>query len=296
MVNDDVAPPITTRATDHEATTTHVEPSHIRSMCCPTAEIDPDANKISEDLTSKLPRRPLRKRPHVRPPMASQVPLHFRVHADCLHFAMRSRDVVKPKKIPSPVYEGGAPRPRPNPPRLLSYCQHHILKCLETERALQLRSVLARSTTLLALAGIPSPVSALAVTAVTTTTTATERPPLALALAEHATRGSVRPLLLDVRRGDDLGGEVQPLAEVVEALGGQGVVVVLPRELGLDIAAGGERLASLDDKEVLGVDVGVLGEVEVLLRDEHALTEEVLHQAGWLVSISIVSRESAAGV
>ena len=83
-------------------------------------------------------------------------------------------------------------------------------------------------------------------------------------------------LLLDVRRGDDLGGEVQPLAEVVETLGGQGVVVVLPRELSLDIAARSERLASLDDKEVLGVDVGVLGEVEVLLRDEHALTEEVL--------------------
>lgn len=83
-------------------------------------------------------------------------------------------------------------------------------------------------------------------------------------------------LLLDVGGGDNLGGKVKPLAEVVETLGGQGVVVVLPRELGLDIAAGGERLAGLDDEQVLGVDVGVLGEVEVLLRDEDTLTEEVL--------------------
>jgi hypothetical protein len=46
---------------------------------------------------------------------------------------------------------------------------------------------------------------------------------------------------------DDLGGEVEPLAEVAEAGLSQGVVVVLPRELGLDVAAGGERLARLDD-------------------------------------------------
>jgi hypothetical protein len=60
----------------------------------------------------------------------------------------------------------------------------------------------------------------------------------------------VRPLLLDVGGRDNLGGEVQPLPEVVETLGGQGVVVVLPRELGLDVAARGQRLARLDDEEV----------------------------------------------
>ena len=42
---------------------------------------------------------------------------------------------------------------------------------------------------------------------------------------------------------DDLSGQVEPLAEVVETLGGEGVVVVLPREAGLDVAAGGQRLA-----------------------------------------------------
>jgi len=57
----------------------------------------------------------------------------------------------------------------------------------------------------------------------------------------------VGALLLDVGLRDDLGGEVEPLAEVVETLRGEGVVVPLPRELGLEVAAGGEGLAGLDD-------------------------------------------------
>lgn len=86
----------------------------------------------------------------------------------------------------------------------------------------------------------------------------------------------MRSLLLDVGSGNDLSGEVKPFAEVVETLGGQGVVVVLPRELGLDIAARVERLQSLDNEKVLGVDIRVLGKVEVLLGDENTLAEEVL--------------------
>ncbi len=131
--------------------------------------------------------------------------------------------------------------------------------------------------TLLALTGLTSAVSALAVAAVTTRSAAEGRTALALALAEHTAGRSVGALLLDVRGGNNLGGEVKPFAEVVETLGGQGVVVVLPRELGLDIAARGEGLASLDNEQVLDVDIGVLGEVEVLGGDEHALTEEVLY-------------------
>ena len=139
----------------------------------------------------------------------------------------------------------------------------------------QLRSELARSTTLLAFASIPSSVSTLAVTTVTTTATA-EWSALALTLTEHATGRSVRSLLLDVGGRNNLGGQVQPFAEVVETLGGQGVVVVLPGELGLDIAPGVQGLARLDDKKVLGVDIGVLGKVEVLLGHEDTLAEEVL--------------------
>lgn len=81
---------------------------------------------------------------------------------------------------------------------------------------------------------------------------------------------------------------MEPLAEVVNTLGLDGVVVVLPRETGVEESARGQRLAcswldvavaramqglltSLDDVEVLGVDVAMLGKVEVLLCDENAL-------------------------
>jgi hypothetical protein len=139
-----------------------------------------------------------------------------------------------------------------------------------------LRSELSRWRTLLALASITSPVASLTVTTATATTS-TEWLALTLAItAHHAARRCVRALLLDVRRGHDLSGQVKPLAKVVETLGGEGVVVVLPRELGLDIAARGQRLARLDNVQVLGVDVVVLGKVVVLLGDEDTLAEEVL--------------------
>lgn len=54
-------------------------------------------------------------------------------------------------------------------------------------------------------------------------------------------------LLLDVGLRNNLSWEVEPFAEVVETLGGEGVVVPLPGELGLEVAARGKRLASLDD-------------------------------------------------
>jgi hypothetical protein len=145
----------------------------------------------------------------------------------------------------------------------------------------QLRSKLSRWCALLALAAsITSAVTSLAITSISVTTTAatsTERLALALTLTtHHAARRSVGSLLLDVRSRDDLSGKVKPFAEVVETLWSESVVVVLPRELSLDIAAGSEGLAGLDDIEVLGVNVVVLGEVVVLLRHEHTLTEEVL--------------------
>ena len=103
----------------------------------------------------------------------------------------------------------------------------------------------------------------------------------------------MRALLLDVGSGHDFGGEVKPFAEVVETLGSEGVVVPLPRELSLEVAPGGERLAGFNDLqrkratlvgmddpgegeecayiEIFSVDFAVLGEIEVLLSDEYAL-------------------------
>lgn len=79
-----------------------------------------------------------------------------------------------------------------------------------------------------------------------------------------------------MRGWNDLRGQVQPFAYVVETFGGEGIVVVLPAELGLEVAAGCEGLTGFDNEEVLGVDVAVLWKVEVLLGHEYALTEEVL--------------------
>jgi len=86
----------------------------------------------------------------------------------------------------------------------------------------------------------------------------------------------MRSLLLDVSSGDNLSGKMEPFAEVIETLRCESIVILLPRELRLDIAAGGKRLTGLDNVEILGVDVVVLWEVVVFLCDEHTLTEEVL--------------------
>lgn len=84
------------------------------------------------------------------------------------------------------------------------------------------------------------------------------------------------PLLLDVGGGDNLGGEVKPLPEVVETLRGEGVVVVLPRELGLDVAARGQGLASLDDKKV--ADAGLVGRLIAKRLSELAIVPAGCHE------------------
>jgi len=83
-------------------------------------------------------------------------------------------------------------------------------------------------------------------------------------------------VLLNVGGWDNLRREMEPFAKVVETLGGQSVVVVLPGELGLKVSTRGEGLASLDDIEVLGINVGMFGKVEVLLCDENSLAEDML--------------------
>jgi hypothetical protein len=86
----------------------------------------------------------------------------------------------------------------------------------------------------------------------------------------RSTSGSGR---LHVSLGNDLRWDVEELSEVGETLVGEGVVVPLPRELGLDESLGGQGLHGLDDLEVSDGDVGVLGSVEVLGSDEDTLLE-----------------------
>lgn len=159
----------------------------------------------------------------------------------------------------------------------------------------ELRLESARSTTLLLAALLSSSVATIATVASGTTTAS-----WSVVTTHHASRGSVASLLLDVSGRDNLSREVEPFSEVVETFWGQGVVVVLPRELCLDVSSGSQGLESLDDLfcvhvrtigslqtacsrgselsyiEVLGVDVGVLWKVVVLLGHEYTLLEEVL--------------------
>ena len=61
---------------------------------------------------------------------------------------------------------------------------------------------------------------------------------------------------------------MEVLAEVLDTGISQGVVVVLPRELGLDELLRVQGLESLDDLQVRDIDLVVLGGVEVLLGNQ----------------------------
>lgn len=65
--------------------------------------------------------------------------------------------------------------------------------------------------------------------------------------------------------------DVQLVSKELHTLVSQGVVVPLPRELGLDVTLRGQRLQGLDHVQVLGVDLLVLRLVEVLLSNNNTL-------------------------
>lgn len=88
--------------------------------------------------------------------------------------------------------------------------------------------------------------------------------------------------------GDNLGGKVEPgkelsenalsaslyyapFTEVLNALGGENVVVPLPRELSLHVALGGKALQGLDNLEVGDVKLFVLRRIVILLGDQNTL-------------------------
>lgn len=64
---------------------------------------------------------------------------------------------------------------------------------------------------------------------------------------------------------------MEVLTQVLDTLVSEGVVVVLPRELGLNVTLRGKGLQGLDDVQVLGVNLLVLWLVEVLLGDGNTL-------------------------
>lgn len=64
-----------------------------------------------------------------------------------------------------------------------------------------------------------------------------------------------------------------PFAEILQTLIGEGVVVILPRELGLDIALGCKALHGLDHLQVGDIEVIVLGGIVILLGDQYTLCD-----------------------
>ena len=131
------------------------------------------------------------------------------------------------------------------------------------------RTVLARGSTILLVTSGGTTVTA-AVLAVTALTVTTGSAVSTLTATNGGTSGASRAL---VGSGDNLGREVEVLAEVLNTLVGEGVEVPLPRELGMDITTRGERLESLDNLKVGDLELRVLN-VEVLGGDHNTLLEE----------------------
>lgn len=70
--------------------------------------------------------------------------------------------------------------------------------------------------------------------------------------------------------------QMQVLSQILNTSVGQGVIVVLPRELSFDVTLGSQRLQSFDDIQVLGVDLIVLWLVEVLFGNNDTLWKYML--------------------
>lgn len=118
-----------------------------------------------------------------------------------------------------------------------------------TETTAEGRCKLAWCTTFFALTTVfTATVSTLAVATWATTSASTSL--TTFITTHHTARRSVAALLLDVGSGNDLSGQVQPFTQVVETLRGESVIVILPGELSLEVAAGGQGLASLDDLDM----------------------------------------------
>lgn len=67
-----------------------------------------------------------------------------------------------------------------------------------------------------------------------------------------------------------------PFTEVFNTFRGEGVVVILPRELGLDEALGCQALEGLDNFEVWNVEIFMFREIVVLFGNQYSLCFKLL--------------------
>merc|ERR1719401_2720727 len=111
-------------------------------------------------------------------------------------------------------------------------------------------------------------------------------PALAVAAAARigAGQGGSRRSLLRERGGEDLRGQVEDVAEVVDALVRQEVVVPLPIELLRDVRPGAQRTQHHHHVQVRDVlELVVPARARILLHAHHALLEEVLQDLAALL-------------
>ena len=87
-----------------------------------------------------------------------------------------------------------------------------------------------------------------------------------------------------VRCGQTASGQDTPLAQVLDTLRSEDVVVPLPRELGFHKALGGKALHGLDDLQVGDVKILVLGSIVVLLGDQDTLCSEISDIASGVIT------------
>jgi len=99
----------------------------------------------------------------------------------------------------------------------------------------------------------------------------------ALAFALSWTTGGCPRLTngLFVGRRDNFSRKMQPFAEVFNTLRSESVVIILPRELGLDEPLGRQTLKGLDNFEVRNIEIFMFGEVVVLFGNQNTLLEEI---------------------
>lgn len=72
---------------------------------------------------------------------------------------------------------------------------------------------------------------------------------------------------LCIRPKSCIGSRNAPFTEILNALGGEDIVIPLPGELCLDVSLGGQTLKSLDDLEVRDIEFFVLRRIEVFFRN-----------------------------
>ena len=87
----------------------------------------------------------------------------------------------------------------------------------------------------------------------------------------------MRALLLNVRSRNNLSRKMKPLPQIIEALRGEGIIIVLPGKAGFNISAGSKRLASFDHLLIKSINV----RNTQMHGDIKSQVDLILHRGSW---------------